>query len=227
MLSSAPVKKDVLVTGGTGMVGSLALAQALEHPEVRQVTSIVRRVTGLSHAKLREVVCTDFLDYSSIAEAFEHVDVVLFCIGVYSGQVSADEFRKITVNYTAAFTEMLRQKSPGATVCFLSGQGADQTEKSRMMFARDKGVAENLLVAAGFPHLHIFRPGYIYPIAPREEPNLMYRVMRGVYPALRKVVPNIGIRADDLARVMLEVGLDPTRTEDVVLENATIRELAG
>lgn len=221
------MKKDVLVAGGTGMVGSLALSQALEHPGVGRVTSIVRRATGQSHARLREVVCSDFLDYSSIADVFENVDLVLFCIGVYSGKVSADEFRKITVNYTAAFTEMLREKSPSASFCFLSGQGADQTEKSRMMFARDKGVAENLLVAAGFPHLHVFRPGYIYPVAPRQEPNLMYRVMRGVYPTLRKVVPNIGIRADDLARVMLEVGLEPTKVEAVVLENAKIRELAG
>jgi uncharacterized protein YbjT (DUF2867 family) len=220
------VKKDVLVTGGTGMVGSLALGQALENPDVGRVTSIVRRASGVTHSRLREVVASDFLDYSSVRDAFQNVDVVLFCIGVYSGQVSPDEFRKITVNYTAAFADTLHAESPGATFCFLSGQGADQTETSRMMFARDKGVAENLLVAKGFRRLHIFRPGYIYPVVPRDEPNLMYRVMRGVYPALRRVVPNIGIRADDLARVMLEVGLDPTRTEDVVLENAAIRALS-
>jgi uncharacterized protein YbjT (DUF2867 family) len=185
----------------------------------------VRRASGASHPKLTEVVCADFLDHSSIRDAFRNVDLIVYCIGVYSGQVSADEFRKITVNYTAAFADTLYEQSPNATFCFLSGQGADQTEKSRMMFARDKGVAENLLIAKGFRRLHVFRPGYIYPIAPREEPNLMYRVMRGVYPTLKKVVPNIGIRADDLARVMLEVGLDPSKTEDVVLENAQIRAL--
>ena len=54
-----------------------------------------------------------------------------------------DEFRKITVDYTVSFATALKKGSPNAVFCFLSGQGADRTEKSRMMFARDKGHAEN------------------------------------------------------------------------------------
>jgi hypothetical protein len=33
-----------------------------------------------------------------------------------------------------------------------------------MAFARYKGEAEKSLAAAGFPHVYIFRPAYIYPV---------------------------------------------------------------
>jgi len=49
----------------------------------------------------------------------------------------------ITVDYTKAFAEMLKKHNPQAVFCFLSGAAADQTEKSRMMFAKDKGILIN------------------------------------------------------------------------------------
>ncbi len=108
--------------------------------------------------------------------------------------------RKITVDYTVEFARVFHASSPAAAFSFLSGSGADQTEKSRMLFARYKGQAENALLAAGFPHLYIFRPAYIYPVEPRKEPNFSYRLMRAVYPAFRVLTPNLVIRADDLGR---------------------------
>jgi uncharacterized protein YbjT (DUF2867 family) len=75
-----------------------------------------------------------------------------------------------------------------------------------MAFARYKGEAENALLAAGFPHLCIFRPAYIYPVEPRKEPNLGYRLLRAIYPAFRALFNQV-IRADDLARAMVDVVL--------------------
>jgi uncharacterized protein YbjT (DUF2867 family) len=218
---------NVLIAGSTGMVGGLALTACLESPEVGRVTTLVRRATGQVHEKLREIVHADFLDYRSAPYAFDDQDLALFCIGVYTGQVSSEESRTITVDYTEAFAKKLRERSPRAALCFLSGQGADPTETSRMSFARDKGAAENALSALGFSRLHVFRPGYIYPPKPRKEPNLSYRVMRALYPALRVVYPNVGIAADALANVMLDVGLHGVESGDVVLENKAIRALAG
>jgi len=87
----------------------------------------------------------------------------------------------------------------------LSGNGADPTGRSRLAFARYKGADENALLAAGFPRVYIFRPAYIYPIEPRKEPNFNYRLLRMIYPAFRAVFPNPVIRADELARAMLDV----------------------
>jgi hypothetical protein len=55
------------------------------------------------------------------------------------------------------------------------------------------------VLAAGFPHVYLFRPAYIYPIEPRNEPNFSYRLLRTVYPVFRVLFPNQVIRADDLA----------------------------
>ena len=220
--------KRVAVVGATGMVGGLALRTALDDPRVGRVTAVVRRSTGVTHAKLVEIVHADFLDFATVLDAFADQDVALFCVGAYTGQVPDEEFRKITVDCAAAFAKALFAKSPGATVSFLSGQGADPTEKSSMSFARYKGAAEKLLLATGFARVHIFRPGYIYPVTPRVEPNFSYRLFRGLYPALRVVYPNVGIASDALAWAMLEAALEGTGEHtEPVLENRDIRALAA
>jgi hypothetical protein len=42
-------------------------------------------------------------------------------------------------------------------------------------------------------------------VQPRKEPNLSYRLMRAIYPAFRVLLPSQVIRADDLARAMVDV----------------------
>jgi hypothetical protein len=72
----------------------------------------------------------------------------------------------------------------------------------------------------------MFRPAYIYPVEPRREPNVSYRVLRAIYPAFRVLFPNQVIRADDLARTMADAavgGIGEGRT--LVLENRDIRHL--
>jgi uncharacterized protein YbjT (DUF2867 family) len=150
--------KTALITGATGMIGGLVLQECLNNSEIGKVISISRKKTGVKHQKLVEIIHQDFLDYTTIKEYFENIDVAYFCIGVYTGAVSRNEFRRITVDYTKIFADTLKNKSPEATFCFLSGAGADQKEKSRMMFAKDKGIAENYLIKQNFGDLYIFRP---------------------------------------------------------------------
>jgi uncharacterized protein YbjT (DUF2867 family) len=136
------------------------------------------------------------------------------------------EFRRITVDYPVEFARVLRHSSPKAAFSFLSGNGADPAGRSRMAFARYKGEAENALLAAGFPHVYIFRPAYIYPVQPRKEPNFSYRLLRGIYPLFRTLFPNLVIRADDLARAMVNVVVSETeKAPSWILENRDIRVL--
>jgi hypothetical protein len=51
---------------------------------------------------------------------------------------------------------------------------------------------------------YLFRPAYIYPVEPRKEPNFSYRLLHTMYPVFRVLLPNQVIRADDLARAMVE-----------------------
>jgi uncharacterized protein YbjT (DUF2867 family) len=78
-----------------------------------------------------------------------------------------------------------------------------------MSFARYKGEAENALLARGFAGVCIFRPAYIYPVTPR-----------------RVLFPSQVIRADDLARAMVEVAVRKTGDRrGLVLENRDIQAI--
>jgi hypothetical protein len=45
---------------------------------------------------------------------------------------------------------------------------------------------------------------------PRKEPNFSYRLLRAIYPAFRMLFPNQVIRADDLARAMVDLAVRRT-----------------
>jgi uncharacterized protein YbjT (DUF2867 family) len=219
-------QKRLVIVGGSGMVGGYALRSALDHPAVGSVTAIGRKKLGISHPKLREVLHRDFADCSALAEALSAQDAAVFCLGVYTGAVSDAELRAITVDYTSEFARVLRGSSPEASFSFLSGNGADSTGRSRIPFARYKGEAENALLAAGFPHVYVFRPAYIYPVEPRKEPNFSYRLLRAIYPAFRVLFPNQVIRADDLARAMVDVAVRGTGEQrSLIFENRDIRKM--
>jgi len=220
--------KRLVIVGATGMVGGYALRSALDHPAVAAVTAIGRRSVGVSHPKLREVAHPSFADCSALAEPLREQDAAVFCMGTYTGAVTDEELRTITVDYTVEFARVLRSSSPAAAFSFLSGSGADPTGASRYAFARYKGEAEKALLAAGFPRVCVFRPAYIYPVEPRKEPNASYRLLRWSYPVFRVLFPNQVIRADDLARVMVEaaVGATPGRTGPV-FENRDIRAMVS
>jgi uncharacterized protein YbjT (DUF2867 family) len=211
------------------MVGGYALRYALENSAVGSVTSIGRRKLGISHTKLTEVLHRDFADFSALAEVLSGQDAAVFCLGAYTGVVSDAELRTITVNYTVAFARVLRGSSPEAAFSFLSGGGADPTGRSRIPFARYKGEAEKALLAEGFPSVYIFRPAYIYPVEPRKEPNFSYRLLHTMYPVFRVLFPNQVIRADDLARAMVDAAVHGIGSEHhaAVFENRDIRALVA
>jgi uncharacterized protein YbjT (DUF2867 family) len=219
-------QKRLVIVGATGMVGGYALRYSLDHPAVKSATAIVRRKLDISHPKLNQVIHRDFADCSALADTLSAQDAAVFCLGAYTGAVSDAELRTITVDYPIEFARVLHASSPGAAFSFLSGSGADQTGRSRMPFARYKGEAENALLAAGFPHVYILRPAYIYPVEPRKEPNLTYRLLRGIYPVFRVLFPNQVIRADDLARAMVSAVVSETAQHGgPVFENRDIRAM--
>jgi uncharacterized protein YbjT (DUF2867 family) len=226
MNTQPPGQTRLVIVGATGMVGGYALRYALGGPAVGTVTAIGRRKLGISHPKLKEVLHQDFAECSTLADALSGQDAAVFCLGTYTGSVPDAELRKVTVDYTVEFARVLHAASPAAAFSFLSGSGADPTGQSRLAFARYKGEAEKALLAAGFRHVYIFRPAYIYPVEPRKEPNFSYRLLRAVYPAFRVLFPNLVIPADDLARAMVDVVVRKTEEPgSLVLENRDIRAI--
>ena len=211
--------KKVLIAGASGMVGTHILEECLSSNQIDKVISLVRKKGKKSHPKLDEVIIEDFSDYTTHQSLFQHVDAAYFCIGVYTGQVPDEEFKKITVDFAVSFAQALKDNSPEANLCLLSGAGADRTEKSKTSFARYKGMAENRISEMGL-NFYSFRPGYIYPVTPRIEPNMVYRISRTLYPIIKLLGNNASIKSTELAASMFKVGMEGTDKE--ILENRDI-----
>lgn len=212
--------KKVLIAGASGMIGGIIQNLCIEDDRVNEIISIVRKPSDTKHPKLSEIVVKDFTDYEEHAHHFKNVDAAFFCIGVYTGSVSDELFKKITVDYFVEFAKTLKAYSSDSKLCLLSGAGADRTGKARMAFARYKGEAERTGSDMGFEHFYCFRPGYIYPVEKRNEPNISYRIMRSLYPLLRLFGSNNSIKSTELAEAMFKVGMNGSDQE--VLENRDI-----
>ncbi len=49
-------KIRTIITGATGMVGEGVLLECLRHSDVEQVLIVNRKLVGMSHPKLREII---------------------------------------------------------------------------------------------------------------------------------------------------------------------------
>ena len=192
------MSKTILIAGATGMVGSQVLLLALASDHVSKVIVYGRRSVGLQHAKLEEYLSPEFMKFPEELD-LSKVDHILFCVGVYTGAVKRDVFREITVDYPVALANVHTSANPSGLFTLLSGAGADRSEKSRMMFAEDKGAAENKLSSLYPDRFYTLRPGYIYPVEKRSEPNFSYRLSRKMYPLLKLLGPKYSITSHQLA----------------------------
>ena len=64
----------ILLFGATGMVGQGVLRECLLDPEVESVLSIVRSATWPRQEKVRELVHSDFQDFTPLQPQFADVD---------------------------------------------------------------------------------------------------------------------------------------------------------
>ncbi len=214
---------SVVVFGATGTAGSELVRQALLDPRIGEVRAVVRRAIGFSHAKLREVPCSNFDDLSAIGEHLRDVRACFFCLGISSRKTEEASYRRVTVGYALSAARTLLVASPEHSYHYLSGGGADVTGKSWMMWARVKGEAENELGRLGLERLFIHRPGYIHPEDEHARPGVSSAIGRAIFPLLRAALPRTTILAVELARAMLELEFSSRRGG--VFENSALLEL--
>ena len=88
------------------------LRACLASPRVSEVRSVSRRTTGARHAKLREIIHDDFLDYTAIAGEFAGIDACFFCLGISVTPVPAEaDYRRIHQAFPiAAATQGTRRR---------------------------------------------------------------------------------------------------------------------
>jgi uncharacterized protein YbjT (DUF2867 family) len=200
---------NVVLFGATGMVGQGVLLECLDDPDVKRVVSVVRRPTGVTHAKLTEVVHGDFFDYAAIEPSLRDADACFFCLGVSSVGMKEDDYRHVTYDLTIAAASTLRRLNPDLAFIYVSGAGTDSTERGRVMWARVKGRTENALLRLPFKAAYMLRPGVIIPMHGVKSKTRIYRVfytvLGPVLPLLKSLFPRSVIDTEHLGRVMIRL----------------------
>jgi uncharacterized protein YbjT (DUF2867 family) len=218
---------NVLLFGATGMVGDGVLHECLADPRVKLVLAVTRSPLSRSDPRLRELRRTDFTDFGDIMAELAHVDACFFCLGVSAAGLSESEYRRLTHDITLAVASALAQARPGATFCYVSGEGTDSTERGRSMWARVKGETENAILALPL-NAWMFRPGFIRPRPGVRSRTALYRIVYSVlgplYPLLKRVAPTHVTTSENVGRAMIAVAAVGYSSR--VLENQDINGLA-
>ena len=216
----------VVLFGATGMVGQGALRECLLDPEVETVLAVVRKPGELEpHAKLRELVHEDFLDFSPVADALTGYGACLWCLGITSAGMSEADYTRVTYGFTLAAAKVLAERNPAMTFIFVSGASTDAGGKA--MWARVKGRAENAVAALPFKAAYMFRPGFIQPkhgiVSKTRSYRILYAVLTPAIPVLKLLMPKMLTTSEILGRAMLAVA--KSGAGKTVLESPDINAL--
>jgi len=214
----------IIVTGATGLVGAEVLRQAILDKEIKEITAIVRKPLEIEDPKIKTIIHQNFLDYSNLSEVFKNHDACLWCLGISQTQVSKEQYHVITYDYTIEAAKAALAVKPGITFIFLSGMGADTTEKSNTLFARVKGQAENTLLKMSFESLFIVRPGGIKPIHKNKNTALTNKIMIPFFPIFELLTPAMVITSVQLAKAMLHVAKNGSDMQ--TLHNMDLKNIA-
>jgi uncharacterized protein YbjT (DUF2867 family) len=219
---------NVLIFGATGMVGQGVLRECLLDPGITAVVSLGRSATGVTDARLREIVRGDLFTYSDLEGELRGFDACFFCLGVTSAGMTEPQYERVTYGITMAAAETLARLNPGMTFVFVSGAGADSSETGRTMWARVKGKAENAILRLPFRAAYVFRPAGILAMHGERSKTGTYRVFYTVLEPLlrllRIIAPGYVATTEEIGRAMIHVVRRGYPKK--VLESADIRDAA-
>ncbi|MCC0094329.1 epimerase [Streptomyces flavotricini] len=219
---------NVLLFGGTGMIGRGVLRECLRDDSVTAVLCVGRTPLGVSHPKLRERIQDDPSDLCAPDLDLASFDACFFCLGVSAVGMKEQEYRRVTHDLTLAAARPLAAANPRLTFAYVSGEGTDSTEQSRTMWARVKGETENDLLQLPF-RAYMFRPGLVQPVRGMPSKTLLYRVgyvlTAPLFPLLRRIAPNLVTTTEALGRAMIAVATPDAGVRTRILRPQDINRL--
>ena len=91
-------KLKVIVTGATGMVGEGVLIECLQNDMIEEVMVVGRKPCGITHPKLKETICKDFLLLFSLyklialisARVFKGFKLFLIAVSITDRSIAKD-----------------------------------------------------------------------------------------------------------------------------------------
>ncbi|EFL18971.1 hypothetical protein [Streptomyces sp. C] len=221
---------NVILYGGTGMLGRGVLLECLRDDSVKSVLSIGRTPLGVSHPKLREHIRPDPSDLSDLAGELSGYDACFFCLGTSSLGKKEEEYRAVTHDLTLAVARPLAAANPALTFTYITGEGTDSTEQGGTMWARVKGKTENDLLALPF-NAYVFRPSIVQPVSGMPTRTWLYRVgyvvTKPLFPLVGRFAPNQFTTTKALGRAMIAVATPGSEPGTRILRSPDINRLAG
>jgi uncharacterized protein YbjT (DUF2867 family) len=193
------MNKTALIAGASGLTGGYLLNLLLESPEYSTVIAYVRKSSGLTHPKLKEML----VDWETLQEPVAAEDVFC-CLGTTIKKAGSQEaFRRVDYDYPLQLAQ-LQFRGGSQQFLLVSAMGADA--ESSIFYSRVKGELENALQSIGYNSLHIFRPSFI--AGPRKESRPGEKIGLAIFSLLaplfigplKKYAP---IQAEHIARAML------------------------
>lgn len=205
------MKKKVIITGATGMVGKGVLFECLDYEDISEVLVIGRSHLDIQHPKLKELIQKDFSDFSNLKNELSGYDACYYCMGISASGLNEDQYTNITHDYTMSLANNLLEVHPEMTFIYVSGEGTDSSEKGRMMWARVKGKTENDLLNLGFQQAFIFRPGVIIPLRGIKSRTKSYQFMYDYFMWLVRLIkiisPNSVVSTTQIGLAMINAML--------------------
>jgi uncharacterized protein YbjT (DUF2867 family) len=202
----------VILFGATGMVGQGCLRECLLDGGVESVLAVGRSSSGQRHAKLREIVHDNFLDFSRIESELAGFDACFFCLGVSSVGMSEERYRHLTYDITLAAAKTLSKLNPQMVFVYVTGRGTDSTEQGRLAWARVKGKTENDLLKLPFKAAYMFRPAGIQPLhgvrSKTAWVQAIYVVTAPLLSLLNRTSPQFMTTTEQVGRAMIKVARD-------------------
>ncbi|MBJ6802079.1 NAD(P)H-binding protein [Geomonas propionica] len=199
----------VLVFGATGMVGQGVLRECLAAPDVSQVMVVGRTSVEQVHPKLQELLLADLMTLHQHEKELQGFDACFFCLGGSSSGMSEEAYRRLTYDLTLDVASLLARLTPSMTFVYVSGAGADRSERGPSMWARVRGQTENALFRLPFAQVYSIRPAIIQPLHGIRSKTLSYRmlyqVLSPLFPLVRWLAPRMVLSTELMGQAMLEL----------------------
>jgi uncharacterized protein YbjT (DUF2867 family) len=218
-----------LVAGGSGVVGARLLRHLLDDPRVERVTAVGRRTLAERHARLVSVVA-DLTDAASIGRVCpDEVDVAFCCLGTtIRAAGSKQAFTAVDHDAVVAFAEAAKRHG-AQRFLLVSSMGAKASSSN--FYLRTKGEAEDDVEKAGFERFVIARPSLLDDEGARRDrrpgEKLGLAVMRVLAPVLGPQSKYAAIRADVVARALLQLAFSPGEARTRVVLSDELHRLGG
>lgn len=198
----------VILTGATGMVGEGVLHECLDNPLVAEILLLSRKLSGVTHPKITELIHADFNDLSAVESQLKNYDACFFCMGVSSIGLTEEEYKPLTYDITLHVASTLARLNPGLNFCYVSGAGTDSSEKGRNMWARVKGKTENDLMKLPLKSVYNFRPAALKPTKGLKRTLKPYKYFGWLIPLVELLFPGYICSLQQLGKAMIHVSIN-------------------